>query len=218
MSFTNFQIVLGSRSPRRLELLTQLLPEESITVRPPTSTEEPGFDGLSTWEEIETRLADIARMKAVDVVRQCRADASSSPHQNALILTADTIIVAKRDDEHLVLGQPPEPDWRETVREWFTEYLFGKTHKAATAVCLEDLSGRRCERVAVSEVTFCPCDENRLQWYLDTEEPRGKAGGYGIQGAGSLFVTELKGSLTNVIGLPLEDVWEMLAEFHPELW
>lgn len=218
ITYSGIQIVLGSRSPRRLELLQQLLPADSITVRPPSSTDEPGFEGLRTWQEIESHLAEIARVKCADVVKQIQADGSSFPHEDTLILTADTIIVANCDSKHLVLGQPPEPDWRETVREWFAKYLFAKTHRAATAVCLEDVTGRRIERVAVSEVTFSAFDEHRLEWYLNTQEPRGKAGGYGIQGAGSLFVTELKGSLSNVVGLPLEQVWEMLAEFRPEFW
>jgi septum formation protein len=217
MALSQLHIVLGSRSPRRLALLEQLLPRESITICPPHSAEEPGFLGLSAWAEIESRLQEIARDKCADVAEQCRSDSSRIPHANPLILTADTVIVANEEPAFLVLGQPPEPGWRDTVRQWFAESLCGKTHLAATAVCLEDLGGRRCERVAVSEVTFAPFNERLLNWYLNTEEPRGKAGGYGIQGAGSVFVTKLKGSLSNVIGLPLLDVWEMLEEFQPEL-
>ena len=132
--------------------------------------------------------------------------------ERTLVLTADTVIVAGERDRLLVLGQPPEPDWRDAVRRWFEDYLLGKTHRAATAVCLADSAGNPRERVAVSEVTFSADAEGLLEWYLDTGEPRGKAGGYGIQGAGSVFVSEVQGSLSNVIGLPLRDVLEMLAD------
>ncbi|MCA9070534.1 MAG: Maf family protein [Planctomycetaceae bacterium] len=202
-------IVLGSRSAQRLALLRQLIPEDRITVCPPRSSDEQEFDGLRTWEEIETRLQDIAREKCTDVVEQCQGRG-----ENCLVLTADTTIVANGKDHAIVLGQPPEPDWRETAKFWFENYLLGKTHRAATAVCLSELSGKRIERVAVSEVTFSSNAGHLLEWYLDTEEPRGKAGGYGIQGAGSVFVTELKGSLSNVIGLPLKEIWEMFEELQ----
>jgi septum formation protein len=212
MNFSALHVVLGSRSPQRLALLEQILPEAAITIRPPRTTWEPGFEGLSTWAEIESRLKQIARGKCADVAEQCRHELSLNSTSPPLILTADTVIVANEEPNHIVLGQPAEPDWRETARAWFVDFLLGKTHKAATAVCLETLSGLRRERVSVTEVTFAPRDDALLEWYLSTEEPRGKAGGYGIQRAGSLFVTRIEGSLSNVIGLPLEDVREMLAE------
>jgi septum formation protein len=56
--------------------------------------------------------------------------------------------------------------------------------------------------------------ENHLEWYIGTEEPRGKAGGYAIQGAGSLFISQVTGSLSNVIGLPLEALLEVFNELQ----
>jgi septum formation protein len=201
-------VVLGSRSPQRLALLRQILPENQITVCPPRSTEEEGFAGLETWPEIETRLRQIARSKCTNVLEQCREVGSS----RMVILTADTVIVANDGERQIVLGQPPEPDWKDTARIWFQKYLLGKTHRAATAVCVADLTGQVRERIVVSEVTFCPDAGDLLEWYLDTGEPKGKAGAYGIQGAGSVFVMELKGSLSNVIGLPLREIREMLED------
>ncbi len=214
MNFSEFHVVLGSRSPRRLALLRQLLTEDQITVCPPRSAEEQGFAGLDAWTEIENRLREIAREKCDDVLRQCRGKFSQ---EQTYVLAADTVIVAQAGNRHIALGQPPEPAWRETVRFWFENYLFGKTHKAATAVCLASLAGQQCERTVVSEVTFFPAKEELLAWYLDSEEPRGKAGGYGIQAAGSVFVSELTGSITNVIGLPLREIWEMFQEFPAQL-
>ncbi len=212
MDFSHINIMLGSRSPRRLGLLGEIVPAERISVCPPRTAEEAGFEGLSTWAEIEARLLHIAREKCEDVLAQLAGQPTKESAERILVLTADTVIVAGEKDRPLVLGQPPEPDWRDTVRMWFEEYLLGKTHRAASAVCLADLPGNRRERVAVSEVTFSADASGILEWYLDTGEPQGKAGGYGIQGAGSVFVSELKGSLSNVIGLPLRDVLEMLEE------
>jgi septum formation protein len=191
--------------------LRQLLPADQITVCPPGSAWEQGLAGLETWSEILLRLQKIARKKCTDVWDQCR---DQEPADSTAILTADTVIVASDGPRQIVLGQPPEDNWRETVRSWFQNYLLGKTHRAATAVSMANMAGEFRDRVSVSEVTFCDDPGDLLEWYLDTKEPLGKAGGYGIQGAGSLFVTELKGSLSNVIGLPLREVREMLEEFR----
>ncbi len=212
MKSPRLHVVLGSRSPQRLALLRQLLAEDQITVCPPRSAKEQGFADMETWPEIESRLREITRQKCEDVLDQCGRRHLPSP---TVLLTADTVIVARDGERQIVLGQPPEDHWRETVRRWFQDYLLGKTHRAATAVCLASLTGDFRERVVVSEVTFCPEAGDLLEWYLDTGEPRGKAGGYGIQGAGSLFVTELKGSLSNVIGLPLREIREMFEELQP---
>lgn len=209
MMVSSRKVVLGSRSPQRLALLRQIVPEERILVLPPRNHEEPGFEGLETWPEIESRLREIARGKCDDVLEQCRA---RNPSEDLVVLTADTVIIAGDNHRQIVLGQPPEPGWQGAVRMWFERYLLGKTHRAATAVCIADRTGHCRERVVVSEVTFCENGGKLLEWYLATEEPRGKAGGYGIQGAGSLFVSELKGSFTNVVGLPLLEIWEMFQE------
>ena len=81
-----------------------------------------------------------------------------------------------------------------------------------TAVVLSDPSGQRMERIVETHVSMGSASEALLEWYLDTEEPLGKAGGYALQGAGSVFISRVEGSLTNVVGLPLEAVREMLRE------
>ncbi len=212
MNFPSVRMILGSRSSRRLALLEQIVPAERIAVCPPRSAEEVGFEGLGAWAEIEARLLQIAREKCADVLQQVAEPSAKTPPERTLVLTADTVIVAGEWDRPVVLGQPPEHNWRDTARMWFEDYLLGKTHRAASAVCLANLAGRQSERVAVSEVTFSADADGLLEWYLDTGEPRGKAGGYGLQGAGSVFVSKVKGSLSNVIGLPLRDVLEMLEE------
>ncbi len=214
------RFVLGSRSPRRLELLSQIVPRGLIDVLPPTNSEEAGFENLHDWPAIERRLYDIARQKCDDVLDQWRTRTSGPvTAPNSVIVTADTIVVVRDAGGRLVvLGQPPADDtWKDTVRNWFRDYYAGRTHWAVTAVCValpstDDVESRIAERVVRSEVTFISDVESRLEWYLGTEEPRDKAGGYALQGAGSIFISRVEGSLSNVVGLPLAEVMAMLDE------
>lgn len=206
------KIILGSRSPRRLELLSFILPPDRIAVVPPRQTEEADFAGLSTETAIKSRLQEIARTKNDDVHSQLTAGWQA-------VLTADTTIVGRTDaGQPVVLGQPPDDDsWRNVVRGWFRDFYLGRTHVALTAVCITVPDGRRLERVVRSEVTFAADGAPFLEWYLATGEPRGKAGGYALQGAGSLFVERVNGSPSNVVGLPLRETWEVLREAGVEI-
>lgn len=218
MTGTSRTIVLGSRSPQRRELLEYLVSPEHVAVRPPLEQDEPGFDGLTTLDQIESRLLEIAGLKMQDVARQLReGDETTCGVVTAwgAILTADTVIVGTDAEGRLtVLGQPPEDDatWQEVVREWFRRYLIGRPHQALSALVLHHSDGRTLQRTVRTEVTFSADAERYLDWYLSTGEPRGKAGGYGLQGAGALFVEQIAGSPSNVIGLPLRETWEMLNE------
>jgi len=206
-------IVLGSRSPRRLELLSYLIPPDRITVVLPRQSDEADFDGLHTEAAIRIRLQEIARTKNDDVRSQLSAGWLA-------VLTADTTIVGQTDDgQPVVLGQPPDDEsWRDVVRGWFRDYYFGRTHAALTAICVLAPSGRRFEQVVRSEVTFAADGEQFLDWYLATGEPRGKAGGYALQGAGSLFVERVIGSPSNVVGLPLRETREALCAAGVDVW
>jgi septum formation protein len=206
--------VLASRSPRRSELLGLVVPEDRIAVVPPRDTSEAGFDGLTSVTAIEMRLAEIARNKVADVVQQLTSKAGLAGRR--VILAADTTIVASGADGALhVLGQPPEDDtWKTAVRGWFRDYYAGRPHLALTALCLLGPAGETSARIVSTEVTFIPDVEKHLEWYIATGEPRGKAGGYAIQGAGSVFISKVVGSLSNVIGLPLEALLGILEEFR----
>lgn len=198
-------IVLGSRSPRRRELLSHLVAPERIVVLPPTDPDEPGFEGLREETAIRDQLLSIARMKNENV--RARVECPSG----AIVLTADTVIVVGEPGAYMVLGQPPQGDvWRDTVHQWFLTHYFGQTHRAMTAVVLSNAEGQRQERIVETRVTMGPPNVAILEWYLDTDEPLGKAGGYALQGAGSVFITHVEGSLSNVVGLPIEAVREML--------
>ncbi len=215
MSANAPRIVLGSRSPRRHELLASLVNAERIEVVPPRSSAEAGFDGLTTLDAIRDRLTDIARTKCDDVLGQL----SNPKREFRVVIAADTVIIGfEEDGQPIVLGQPPESDdWQATVRDWFQRYYFDREHLAVTAICIENPSGQAAQRVIESRVVFNGNAEKWLDWYLATGEPRGKAGGYGIQGAGGLFVSRVEGSIANVVGLPLQTVLELFAALKVDI-
>jgi septum formation protein len=205
--------VLGSRSPRRLELLRQIVPAEAIEVLPPRRADEAGFTGLSAWPPIAHRLEQIVRVKCEDVLEQLK----SRPADPArMVITADTIVVVGESDDRLrVLGQPPDDaSWPDVVRRWFREHYAGKTHTVATQLCVAPPDRPPLFRIVKSSVTFYDDVDRWLEWYLTTGESRGKAGGYALQEAGSIFVSKIDGSLSNVVGLPLRELQEILATAH----
>ena len=214
------RFILASRSLRRRDLLGLVVPADRIIVVPPRDASEAGFDGLHDLAAIETRLAEIARAKAHDVVDQLSSsECLTVPGEPQVVIAADTTIVATGSDGSMqVIGQPPDgDDWKESVRTWFRYYFAGRTHVALTVLCVRSSDGRAVERLTKSEVGFIADVERHLEWYIDTGEPRGKAGGYAIQGAGSIFVSHVTGSLTNVIGLPLEALLSAFEELGVEI-
>lgn len=208
-------LILGSRSPRRLELLKLLIPSERIVVKPPLNADEAGFDGLTTLPQFEDRIIEIARAKAADVLQQC-----GDQRGEFLVLASDTtVIVEDSTGQKLSLGQPPEHgDWPEVVRCWFRDYYAGRTHLVLSGVVLLRARGglilQQSQRTCLSSVAMRADIEPFLEWYLRTHEPLGKAGGYAVQGGGSLFVTQLTGSYSNVVGLPLEETQQLLSELR----
>lgn len=202
------RLVLGSQSPRRRELLAGLLGGERFDVVSPRLAVEPDFAGLTTLEAIETRLLHVAQLKYQDVREQLAFQGAS-----ACVVAADTVIVgfdaAGRPE---ACEKPPEEDRRaaETLERWFGELYAGRGHLAKTALCV-GVGEAVGTRIVTTEVWFRSDAARFVPWYLATGEPFGKAGGYAIQGLGSLFVERVKGSLSNVVGLPLVETLELLA-------
>jgi septum formation protein len=219
------RFILGSRSPRRLELLQQIVAAGDIEVLPPRSPDETDFDNLHDWPAIESRLVQIAQAKWDDVLDQLGADIGEP---GRIVVAADTVVVVGEAPDSLrVLGQPPDdPNWPSVVRRWFLEDYAGKTHTVATALCVAPTGALGAPapspkggdnvvcRTVTSTVTFHGDVDRWLDWYLATGEPRGKAGGYAVQGAGSIFVSRVEGSISNVIGLPLEALLEIIRDWH----
>lgn len=207
------RVVLGSRSPRRRELLTGAVGEQAVIVCPPHSAEELGFDGLPDDESIRARLMEIVDAKLRDVQRQRAAavvDTTLDAQAAEWIVVADTTVVVSDDQgKRSVLGQPPAADWQATVRRWFSQHLSGRTHDVLTGVIVarDEMVDRF---IVTTHVAFDVIDEAAIDRYLATAESVGKAGGYAIQGHAAAFVRSVDGSLSNVIGLPIQEVMASL--------
>jgi septum formation protein len=179
-------LILASASPRRRDLLAQLGLQFEVHAPQLDERAHPG-------ENPSDQALRLARAKAAAV-------AEAFPGRT--LLAADTL-VALGDR---VLGKPASS---EEARA-FLQLLSGTTHLVHTAVCLL-AAGSSTSRTVTTEVTFRPLGDPEIDWYLGTGEPMGKAGAYAIQGRGGVFVTTLRGSYSNVVGLPLVETTELLA-------
>lgn len=181
-------LILASASPRRAEILRSLgIP---FAVRPAEIVEEilPG----ETAEAAAARLA--AEKSALAAARD----------PEAWVLAADTLVLLDGD----ALGKPR--DDRE-ARDMLAR-LSGREHRVVTAVSLRRGNGPERGARAVSRVLFSPMSPEEIAWYVGTGEPRDKAGAYGVQGLGARFIAEIRGSFTNVMGLPAREVYELLRD------
>jgi septum formation protein len=208
------QVILGSRSPRRKELLGAIVGHDQLVIKPPVTPEEPGFLGLHQETEIEHRLLDIVQLKHSDVCQQIAAETSNevfaSIDSAPFVVAADTIVVAEINrEQRVVLGQPEPDRWQDDVREWLRHRLSNQTHEVWTGVTVSQLD-QTSTCIVKSAVTFCEINDELIEWYISTRESLGKAGGYAIQGFAAAFVTQLRGSLTNVIGLPVMETRQAL--------
>ncbi len=185
-----FDIVLASASPRRRELLQQI----GVRCRalPVDIDESPLADEAPT-----DYVSRLAREKA-------EAAASLLGDENALpVLGADTIVELQGE----LLGKPA--DSAQAV-EMLTR-LSGTTHQVHTAVAVV-CHGATHQRLQSSRVSFAALTEAQIRAYVDTGEPLDKAGAYGIQGAAAAFICHLEGSFSSVMGLPLFETAELLAQ------
>jgi septum formation protein len=178
-------LVLASASPRRRELLEQLGLNLQVT---PANVDETPHPGERPGDYV--RRVAAAKCDAVATTRAL--DLPGIP-----ILAADTIVIV--DDQ--ILGQPlDEADARRMLL-----LLAGRRHEVTTA-CRISFGGRTLDRAVTTIVSFRSLQPAEVDAYLASGEWQGKAGGYAVQGRAGAFVTELRGSHTNVIGLPLAEV------------
>lgn len=181
------RLVLASASPRRRDLLAKALVKSGIGFRiVPSHADETRRRG----EPPDAYVARIAEAKARTVARRC---------PDAWVLAADTAVTL----DGTVLGKPADvADARDMLRR-----LSGRTHRVLTGFVLCDRTDAAGPaQVVTSHVHFRTLSEAVIDAYLDTGEPFDKAGAYAVQGAGRALVDRVDGSLSNVIGLPLDEV------------
>lgn len=177
------RLILASGSPRRAKLLAAAGQEFTIAPSGICETPAPG-------ESARDLAARLAREKALDV-------ASRAP--GSWVLGADTVVAV--DDD--ALGKPRDARDAATM----LQRLSGRAHRVITAFALVTPSGAVTEERAIAtDVVFRTLAPDEIERYVDGGEPLDKAGAYAIQGGASAFVREIRGSLSNVIGLPMEEV------------
>ena len=192
MSHSRF--ILASRSPRRVELLNEA---GFVFEAVPADIDEEHYPDTITPIEVAEFLA------------RSKAEAVAQLYPNHIVLGADTI-VAHGD---AVLGKPEDSEHA----RWMLGQLAGSEHIVASAVCLMHKHSDRVKiSHSVSTVSMRPLSQAEIDLYVASGDWRGKAGGYGIQDRDP-FVTNMGGSLTNIVGLPMELTVPMLAAFgiHP---
>ena len=186
-----YKIILASNSPRRKELLAGL--DLQFEVRVLQDIDESYPHDLPTL-----KIAEFISKKKADVYVETMAD-------DELVITADTVVIL--GDE--VMGKPhDEADAKRMLGE-----LSGQTHQVATGVTLSTRE-RQMSFSVVTDVTFKQLSADEIDYYVHTYHPMDKAGAYGIQEwIGYIGVTALKGSYFNVMGLPVQRIYEALKTF-----
>lgn len=180
----SYQLILGSASPRRKELLTGLRVDFKVR----TIDVEETYPSYLRGIRIPMYLAE----KKADAYKHQLAD-------NDLLITADTIVLL----EEQVLGKPLDKDEARRM----LKRLSGRNHMVITGVCLSSATRRRTFH-SVSEVRFSILKEQEIDYYLDTFAPYDKAGSYGIQEwIGYVGVEQINGSFYNVMGLPVQRLY-----------
>ena len=206
-----YKIILASNSPRRRELLAGL--DVNFEVKVLNGIDESYPDDLDAYQ-----VAEFIAQKKAEAYRSLLDNEESSLVEN-LVLTADTVVVAPAADEQnnqegkgIILGKPKTAD--DAVR--MLKMLSGKTHHVVTGVCLTTKDEQRHFSVT-TEVSFKELTDWEINYYISHYRPFDKAGAYGIQEwIGYIGCTGLNGSYFNVMGLPVQRIYEEMLKMQEE--
>lgn len=181
------RLTLASASPRRAELLRAAgIPFDVL----PVEVDEAFFPD----ERPEQSVARLAEAKA---------GAGAAMRPDEIVLGADTTVVVRGQ----ALGKPADAE--DAAR--MLRLLSGRTHEVLTGICLRR-GNRRLVHVEPTRVRMARMDESEITWYISTGEPYDKAGAYAVQGLASRFILQIEGSYSNVVGLPISNVYQLLKE------
>lgn len=190
------KVILASKSPRRKEILERI-GISFITI--PSNCDE----NILENDNLQNAVIKIAREKAHSVRNQL------NDKKNSLIIGADTIVYCNK----IVMGKPKNEDEAKSM----LQILQSRTHIVYTGIAL--IKNGVDEEVGISKslVEFCPMTSDEIEWYIKSKEPLDKAGAYGVQGKGALFIKKIEGSFYNVMGLPVELFYVLLKKLKIEI-
>lgn len=185
------RLILASQSPRRRELL-------ALT----------GIPFLVDAPEVDESYTLGARDAVLELCRR-KALAAAAKHPGKVVLASDTLVAV--DD--VPLGKPAD----ETDAFRMLRSLADRWHQVYTGVCVVSASGEVYADVDATDVRFGPMSDETIRAYIATKEPMDKAGAYALQGIAGLWIEEIRGSHTNVIGLPMTLTRKLLEKcgLHP---
>lgn len=193
------EIILASASPRRRELLKNMGLEFAVMVS------EADEESVDASVPPEIYVQELALLKAAAVAK------TIIKNKDAIVISADTIVV----NDGKILGKPQDND----DAQMMLQSLSGKAHKVYTGFCVMRLSDAFtvCKNVC-TEVVFKSLSTEKINKYIETGEPKDKAGSYGIQGLGAMLIEKIDGDYFNVVGLPVSELSDVLeTEFGFEL-
>lgn len=192
------KIILASASPRRRDLLVQAGLDFDVV----PSTVDEKMEGDTPGQVVMS----LAEQKAREVFERIHHEkATRKAGEDRVVLGADTIVVC--DGKRL--GKPEN----EADAFAMIQLLSGRSHEVYTGVCLYFFKDGQIYKEPFFEctkVTMYPISEAQARWYIESGEPMDKAGAYGIQGLGAVFIKGICGDYNNVVGLPLAKVWQKL--------
>lgn len=183
------RIILASSSPRRFEILKSIKLDFEVI---PSSYEEKMTGSMDVQDEVTF----LAYNKALNVSGKVN-------DRNSIIIGADTVVCK----DGRILGKPSSrQDAFDTLK-----MLSGTNHFVITGLCVMDMTDNKIVKHAEkTEVFFRDLTDDQINRYIDTREPFDKAGSYGIQGLGSVFVKKIDGCYFNVVGLPVYKLYDIL--------
>ncbi len=192
-----YRFILASASPRRRELLKQI--GVTFEVMPAKGEE------VITKEQPEQAVMELSRQKAEEI-------AAGIQDEQVLVLGADTVVVY----DGKILGKPKD----EADARAMLSMLNGRTHSVFTGVTVIVMRNGKSEIHSFYEetkVTMYPMTDAQISYYIQTGEPMDKAGAYGIQGKGAVFIEKINGDYNNVVGLPVAKIFYKMLESGIEI-
>ncbi|HFC8858780.1 TPA: Maf family nucleotide pyrophosphatase [Neisseria meningitidis] len=187
-------LYLGSNSPRRMEILTQLGYQ---VVKLPADINETVRQNEDPARYVQ-RMAEEKNRTALTLFCETNGTMPDFP-----LITADTCVVS----DGIILGKPRSQ--AEAIE--FLNRLSGKQHTVLTAVCIH-YRGNAENRVQTNRVVFKPLSSEEISAYVQSGEPMDKAGAYAVQGIGSIFIQSIEGSFSGIMGLPVYETVSMLQD------
>ncbi len=191
------ELILASQSPQRKDLLIQAGLEFKII---PANIDE----SLNKKEKATAYVKRMALEKAQKVYHNLHNDTDNDDKicENTYIVSADTVIATG----HGIFAKPTD---REDARKMLT-FLSGRSHTVRTGICVISPTGEIVNREVSSKVKFKHLNKGEIIEYLNTNQWQGKAGAYAIQSQASFFIRQIIGSYSNIVGLPLHELYNIL--------